>query len=88
MKHDEAIELAWEKREAAKLMHMPQVERALDWEPFTAGARWGVAHGREEAGAIKSEVERIKAEAHVKGDHLTYDLMRTILAAAIREDNT
>lgn len=29
---------------------------------------------------IKEEAERIQSEAHLKADHFTYDLMKTILA--------
>jgi hypothetical protein len=31
---------------------------------------------------VVCEAEWIKAEAHVKGDHFTYDLMRTVLRKA------
>jgi len=30
---------------------------------------------------VVAEAERIKAEAHLRGDHYAYDLMRTVLAA-------
>ena len=33
----------------------------------------------------RAEVERIKAEANIRGDHYAYDLMRTILATLVPE---
>lgn len=43
------------------------------------GADLVAAHA--EALAVVEEAERIKNEAHLAGDHKTYDLMRTVLAA-------
>lgn len=36
----------------------------------------------EAAERVVAECERIKTAAHYKADHYTYDIMRTVLAAA------